>query len=89
MLAKLQVVYTLAKARQLVRWSGDTRHWTTVATVWLDPNREVFTPTRIINAKAQETDYLTLTGRRLRPRSHSFSASLALWRTASLSSSTA
>lgn len=43
-LAKRQIVYTLAKARHPERWSGNTRNWTPIGTVWLNPDRELVTP---------------------------------------------
>lgn len=37
LLAQRDVVYAAAKARHPARWSGPTRDWSPVATVWLNP----------------------------------------------------
>ncbi len=39
-LAKRQSVYETARRRNPGRWSGNTRNWTPIGTVWLNPERE-------------------------------------------------
>lgn len=39
-LARRHTVYQEARDRHPQRWSGDTRHWSPVGTVWLNPEKE-------------------------------------------------
>ena len=40
-LEKRRAVYQTAKERNSKRWSGDTRDWTPVTEVWLNPPKEI------------------------------------------------
>jgi hypothetical protein len=44
-LADRQRVYDQARAEQPARWSGATRAWTPVGSVWLNPERDLSTDT--------------------------------------------
>lgn len=53
LLRKRAEVYEAAKARRPERWSGDTRSWAPVTTVYLNPEKDV---TDVVNNKEKKTE---------------------------------